>query len=78
MSQSMPNAYDFGKIESQMTDINRLEIPRWNHFSLQAAFVKVHGFADAPKNAYGATVYLRVKEGRSQSFYSLLEANQSP
>ena len=49
--------------DSQLTHVNQIKIPRWNNYAPRAIVVEVHGFADALKSAYGASVYLRIKQG---------------
>ena len=49
--------------ETQLLNINEIEIPRWNGFTPQAFFVEVHGFADASKSAYAAALFLRIRLG---------------
>ena len=48
---------------SHLDCISQIKISRWNYFTLQVQFVEVHGFTDASKNAYGATVYLSQVNG---------------
>ena len=40
--------------------ISHIKIPRWSGFTSHCELVKVHGFADVSKFAYGAVIYLRL------------------
>lgn len=44
----------------QLSSLSKFTIPRWMHTSCTNAFVELHGFCDASKDAYAAVVYLRV------------------
>ena len=48
--------------ERELPPIKQLKLLRWNGYYPQAKFVELHGFADASKLAYGASLYLRVVE----------------
>ena len=41
-------------------DLNQLRVPRWNGYFPSVEVIEIHGFADASKLAYGASLYLRM------------------
>lgn len=63
----------WNKWENELSQINQFKLPRWNSYNPQAEIVEIHGFADASKMAYGASLYLRVVDG-DQVFVTLLLA----
>ncbi|XP_018400775.1 PREDICTED: uncharacterized protein LOC108778168 [Cyphomyrmex costatus] len=47
--------------KSQLTELNRLAIPRRVKYSIERRHIQIHGFCDASQNAYGACVYIRTE-----------------
>ncbi|XP_018407213.1 PREDICTED: uncharacterized protein LOC108783203 [Cyphomyrmex costatus] len=47
--------------KSQLTELNRLAIPRHVKYSIKRRHIQIHGFCDASQNAYGACVYIRTE-----------------
>ncbi|XP_018406510.1 PREDICTED: uncharacterized protein LOC108782682 [Cyphomyrmex costatus] len=50
--------------KSQLTELNRLAIPRRVKYSIERRHIQIHGFCDASQNAYGACVtsLLQIKD----------------
>lgn len=45
-------------LRSQLTDCDKINIPRWIRYSSKCQNTSLHGFADASEEAYAAVVYL--------------------
>lgn len=49
---------DWLKLRGQLTDCDKIKIPRWIGYSSKCKNASIHGFADASEEAYAAVVYL--------------------
>lgn len=60
--------------QSQLTDLNRISIPRWMGQGSEISRIEIHGFSDASNVAYAAVVYLRIESLLQTVRISLLYA----
>ena len=59
--------------------ISKITIPRWNQFTSVARAVEIHCFSDASKQAYGATLYLRIlTDARASVSLQLAKSKVAP
>jgi len=49
------------RLKRQLSELNRLRIPRCVKFASDSRFVQIHGFCDASQRAYGACIYVRTE-----------------
>ncbi|XP_011880820.1 PREDICTED: uncharacterized protein LOC105569200 [Vollenhovia emeryi] len=59
-------------IYSQLTALNKLDLPRWMGTDAHASQYEIHGFLDASSAAYAAVVYLKTISDSDQTMISLV------
>lgn len=60
--------------QAKQSGLEVLRVPRWVHTGADHTLLQVHGFSDASKRAYAATVYLRAVGANGEIHTSLLAA----
>lgn len=55
---------EWGKIKSQLSKINHLQIPRWLHIK-QEDDIELHGFCDSSESAYACVIYCKTRKNNS-------------
>ncbi|XP_037806221.1 uncharacterized protein LOC119600196 [Lucilia sericata] len=63
----------WNKLLTDLSHIDSINIPRWLQYNI-ADVVQIHGFSDASKGAYCATVYLRCQSSSQVVFSNLIVA----